>query len=127
MSKGEYKVTVDKTNAIVRVVATGVFDKTLGDEMITQTRTTAGKYRYNIFCDATMVKVKASVLEWFLLPRTLPVLQDQKTRTIRAAVLIARGDQEENFKFYETVTYNVGMNLKVFFNEEEAIKWLISK
>lgn len=127
MSKGEYTVTVDKTNSIIRVVASGDFDKPLGDKMITETRTTAGKYGFNIFCDATKAKVKVPVIEWFLLPRTLPILQDQKIRTIKAAVLIPKGVQEENYKFYENVTHNVGMNLKVFLNEEEAIKWLKAK
>jgi len=127
MNMGEYKITVDHSNAIVRVVASGNFDKKLGDEMITETRSTAGKHGYNIFCDATKAKVKVSVIEWFLLPRTLPVLQDKEIRTIRAAVLIPSDEQKENYKFYETVTHNVGMNLRVFFKEEEAIDWLMNK
>jgi len=124
---GEYKVIVDHPKAIVRVDASGDFDKTLGDEMITKTRTVASEHGYNIFCDATKAKVKVSVIEWFLLPRTLPVLQDQNIRRIKAAILIPSGDQSENYKFYETVTYNVGMNLRVFFKEEDAINWLRSK
>ena len=124
---GEYKITLDHSNGIVRVVATGNFDKYLGDEMITKTRIAASENGYNIFCDATKAKVNVSVIDWFLLPRTLPVLQDQKIRSIKAAVLIPSDDQKENFKFYETVTYNVGMNLRVFFKEEDAINWLIKE
>jgi len=127
MNEGKYKITVDHSNAIVRVVASGNFDKKLGDEMITKTRITASTHGYKIFCDATKAKVNASVIEWFLLPRTLPVLQDQEIKTIRAAVLIPSDEQKKNYKFYETVTYNVGMNLRVFFKEEDAIDWLINK
>ena len=127
MNMGEYNITVDDANAIIRVVASGNFDKELGDKMITETRTAASKYGYNIFCDATKAIVKVSVIEWFLLPRTLPVLQNKEIRTIKSAVLIPSDEQKENYKFYETVTYNVGMNLKVFFNEEDAMNWLINK
>ena len=123
---GEYKITIDDSKKIVRVVATGDFDKYLGDEMITKTRTTAGEHGYNIYCDATKAKVNVSVIDWFHLPRTLPVLQDQKIRQIKTAILIPSDKQVDNYKFYETVTYNVGMNLRVFLNEDEAINWLIS-
>jgi hypothetical protein len=127
MNMGEYKITLDHSNAIVRVVATGNFDKYLGDKMITKTRIAASENGYNIFCDATKAKVNVSVIDWFNLPRTLPVLQDQNIRRIKSAILIPSGKQAENYKFYETVTYNVGMNLRVFLDEEEAINWLTSK
>jgi hypothetical protein len=127
MNMGEYKITIDHSNSIVRVIAAGDFDKDLGDEMITKTRIAASENRYNIFCDATKAKVNVSVIDWFNLPSTLPVLQDQNVRRIKSAILIPAGEQEENYKFYETVTHNVGMNLRVFLDEEEAINWLISK
>jgi len=127
MNLGEYKITVDHSIKVVCVVASGNFEKKLGDEMITKTRITASEHGYNILCDATKAKVNVSVIEWFLLPRTLPVLQNQKIRSIKAAVLIPSDEQKENFKFYETVTYNVGMNLRVFFKEEDAINWLIKE
>ena len=41
--------------------------------------------------------------------------------------VITSDEQKENFKFYETVTYNVGMNLRVFFKAEDAINWLINE
>jgi hypothetical protein len=127
MNAGEYKVTVDPSNEIVRLIASGEIDKSLGHEMITETRMTASKHGYSIFCDATKAKVNVSVIDWFMLPRTLPVLQDPNIRKIKAAILIPSGEQEDNYKFYETVTYNEGMKVRVFLNEDDAISWLKSK
>ena len=62
---------------------------------------------------------------WFHLPRYLPVLQDSKTKSVKAAVLASPQDKAvEDYKFYEIVTDNVGIKLKVFFDELDALKWL---
>jgi hypothetical protein len=125
MGKGEYNITLDNENKIVRVVAFGELDKKLGEEIITNARTTATEHKYNILYDVAQAIVLVSLIDWFFLPRTLPVLQNQEMRTIRAAVLIPAGDQERAYKFYETVTHNVGMDLRIFLKEDEAVKWLI--
>ena len=127
MNKGKYKITLDPENEIVRVVAMGNINKKLGEEIITNARITAAKYEYDILCDVTQAKIEVSLTDWFYLPRTLPVLQNLETRKIKAAVLVAPGDQENDYIFYENVTYNVGMNLNIFFKEEKAIKWLNEK
>ena len=127
MSEGKYTITLDAENEIVRIVASGNLNKKLGEEIITNARTTAAKLKYDILCDVTQAKTEVSLTDWFYLPRTLPVLQNLETRKIKVAVLIAPGDQENDYKFYENVTYNVGMNLCIFFEEVEAIKWLKEK
>jgi len=124
MVKGEYDIKLDNENEIVRVVVSGELDKKLGEEIITNARTAATEHKYNILYDVTQATVLVSLIDWFFLPRTLPVLQNLEIRIIRAAVLIPAGDQERAYNFYETVTYNVGMNLRIFFKEEEAISWL---
>jgi hypothetical protein len=124
MDKGEYKIALDDENKIVRVVALGVLDKKLREELITNARTMAGKHNYQILCDATKAAVKVSLADWYFLPRILPVLKNTNLRAIRAAVLIPSGEQEKIYNFYETVTHNVGMDLRVFLKEEEAINWL---
>jgi hypothetical protein len=124
MSKGEYNIKLDNENGIVLVVARGELNKKLGEEIITNARTTAREHKYNILYDVTQATVLVSLIDWFFLPRTLPVLQNLEIRIIRAAVLIPAGDQEITYKFYETVTHNVGMDLRIFLKEDEAIKWL---
>ena len=127
MDKGDYTITLDPENLIVRIVVHGKFNKEIGEEIISNARKTASEHQYHILCDVTKAKADVSLVDWFYLPRTLPVLQNLETRSIKTAVIIAPGDQENDYKFYENVTYNVGLNLKIFFKEEEAIKWLIAK
>ncbi len=96
----------------------------MGEEIITNARKTAVINKYQILYDVTKANVDVSIPDWFFLPRTLPVLQDPKLRIIRAAVLIPHGNQERDYSFYENVTHNVGMDLKIFFEEEDALIWL---
>ncbi len=127
MSNGKYTITLDEANQIVFVVVSGDIDKKLGEEIITSARIKATEHSCHILYNVTQANVKVSLTDWFFLPRTLPVLQNQKNRTIKAAVIILPGDQEVAYNFYETVTHNVGINLRVFTNEQEAIKWLKGK
>jgi len=122
MAKGEYNIKLDNKNGIVHVVARGELTQKLGEEIITNARTTAIEHKYNILYDVTQATVLVSLIDWFFLPRTLPVLQNLEIRIIRAAVLIPAGDQERAYKFYETVTHNIGMDLRIFLKEDEAIK-----
>jgi len=127
MDTGDYTITLDPENVIVRIVVHGEFNKELGEEIISNARKTASEHKYHILCDVTKAKADVSLVDWFYLPRTLPVLQNLETRSIKAAVIIAPGDQENDYKFYENVTHNVGLNIKIFFKEEVAIKWLNEK
>jgi hypothetical protein len=124
MSKGEYTITLDTENGIVRVVAQGKLDKALGEEIITKARKSAAEFQYPILCDVGQAEVKVSFADWFFLPRTLPVYKNYKIRTIKAALLISPGNQEREYDFYETVTQNMGMNLRVFLKETVAVEWL---
>ena len=126
MSKGEYKITLDNEHKIVRVAASGDINKKLGEEIITNARTEAAKHKYSILCDVSKADAKVSLKDWFFLPRTLPVLKNPETSYIAAAILIPIGKQEQAYHFYEAVTQNIGMKLKMFVNEKDAIKWLQS-
>jgi hypothetical protein len=124
MGKGEYTITLDTENGIVRVVALGELSKELGEEVITNARTTAAEHQYQILCDVRHAEIKVSLADWFFLPRTLAVFRNIKIRTIKAAVLISPGNHERIYGFYETVTHNSGMNLRVFLDEQKAVEWL---
>jgi hypothetical protein len=124
MTKGKYVITLDKKNHIVHVVVQGDLVKELGKEIITKARVTAAEHQYFILYDVTHVRINASLVDWFFLPRTLPVYRNNKTRQIKTALLISPGNQEREYNFYETVTHNLGINLRVFLNETEAIEWL---
>jgi hypothetical protein len=127
MNKGEYTITLDNENHIVHVVACGELIKELGEEIITKASVTAAEHQYYILCDVTKAKAKVSLVDWFFLPRTLSVYRNNKTRLIKTAIIISPGNQERVYSFFETVARNLGMNLKVFLNEEEAVIWLKGK
>ncbi len=124
MDKGEYTVTLDTENKLVHVVAFGELTKELGEEIITAARTAAAENQYRILCDARQADVKVSFADWFFLPRTLAIFRNAKIRTIKSAVLISPGSHKRVYDFYETVTHNLGMNVRIFMEEKEAVEWL---
>ncbi|MFH1312418.1 MAG: hypothetical protein ABIJ00_04245 [Candidatus Eisenbacteria bacterium] len=122
MSDKQYAITLDKERCIVRLIVHGEIAKDVGERIITQARTTAAENQYNILCDVRQARVKASFADWFYLPRKLAVFQ--KTRAVKTAILITSGQQEEEYKFFETVTHNLGIGHKIFLQEDDALDWL---
>jgi hypothetical protein len=127
MSDGQYTITLDHERGLVHVIAQGEFDRDLGDEMITTARKKAAEYHYHILCDARQSKAKVAFSDWFLLPRRLAVYRNVKTRYIKTAIVVTTGKQEKVYRFFEIVTRNLGMNIRIFFREEDALEWLSSK
>jgi hypothetical protein len=126
MSDGTYTITLHHERGLVHVIAQGEFNRDLGDELITTTLKTAAEYHYSILCDARQLKANVGFSDWFMLPRRLAVYRSLKTRYIRTAIVVKRGKQEKVYRFFETVTRNLGMNIRIFFREEDALEWLQS-
>jgi hypothetical protein len=124
MDKNLCSITLDTSRQLVRVVAKGELYREDGEEIITQALSTAAEHGYNVFCDVRKTEVKVTLADWFDMPRTLKIFRNEKTRLINTAVLISRGKQEEDYKFYETVSHNLGRHVKIFFTEKEALAWL---
>lgn len=120
------EISLDHENKIVRVTATGQLNLSDGESIITEARTTAGKYRFDIIYDIRNASTVVPFADWFHLPRKLPVFKEENARSIKAAILASPEDKAlGDLKFYETVTYNLGFKLRVFFDENEAIAWLL--
>ena len=124
MSDGNFTITVDEERGFLRVDAQGNIDKQLGEELITNARLKARKNQLNILCDVRRSNAKVSLSDWFFLPRTLSVYKNTQTRSIKTAILITPGNQEEIYEFFENVTYNLGLNIRIFLSEDDAINWL---
>lgn len=124
MSKGQYTITLDHENGWVVVSAYGEITRDLGDELITQARAKAAEYHYNIICDVRKSKARVTLADWYFLPRRLAVYRNIKTRHIKTAIIVNEGKQEKTYRFFETVTSNLGLNIRVFFRETDAKKWL---
>lgn len=126
MVDGQYTISLDHERGLVYVVAEGEFNKDLGDELITNARTIAADHKFNIICDVRQVTVNVALADWFFLPRRLGVYRNLKTRSIKTGIVVTIGKQERIFRFFETVTNNLGMNIRIFYREEDALEWLRS-
>ena len=126
MSDGKYTITLDHERGVVHVLGQGEFNRDLGDELITKTLKIAAENHYSILCDARQLKANVGFSDWFLLPRRLAVYRNLKTRYIKTAIVVTRGKQEKVYRFFETVTRSLGMNIRIFVGEKDALEWLLS-
>jgi hypothetical protein len=124
--EAQFDIRLDHENKIVHVVAHGDFVRKTGEEIITKARLTALEHLYHILFDARKARTKATMADWYFMPRQLNVFKKPNTHKIKTALLISRGKEEKAFRFYENVSRNLGRKLKVFFSEEEAMEWLKS-
>ena len=122
MSDKPYEITLDKERCIVHLIVRGELAKDVGEKIITQARTEAANTQYNILCDVRQAKVKTVLTDWFYLPRTLDIYK--KTQAVKTAILINPNKQESEYRFFETVTQNLGISIKIFLHEKDALKWL---
>jgi hypothetical protein len=122
----QYSLNFDEHLHLVKVVAHGDLPRPLGEEIITKARILASEYDCGILYDVRKASVNVSLADWFFMPRELEVLQGGKTRSRKAAVVVSASEEDE-YRFYETVVDNLGLNIKIFLTEEEAIDWLAQR
>ncbi len=127
MDKDQYSLTLDPEKRLVNVVARGTLRRADGEEIITRALSTAAKKGYDVFCDVRKAEVKVTFADWFDMPRTLRIFKNEKTRLVSTALLISKGKQEEEYKFYETVSHNLGRRVRIFLKEKDALEWLSAK
>ena len=124
MDKGQYSITLDHERDLVYVVAQGIFDAKLGEQLITDARKNAAEHQYPIVCDVRESRAHVSLGDWYFLPRRLAVYKNQGTRTIKTAIVVSAGRQERAYRFFENVASNIGLTIKIFLGEKEALEWL---
>ena len=122
MSNKQYEITRDDEHYIMRINVHGVLAKDIGEKVIAQGRTKAAENQYNILCDVRQAKIKAAFTDWYYLPRKLDIYS--KTKAVKTAILVTPGQQEEEYSFFETVTHNLGIRVKIFTRGKDALKWL---
>ena len=122
MSDKQYEIICDEEEHIVHLNVYGEIEKDVEEKAITEARTKAAENKYNILCDVRQAKINVTFVDWFYLPRKLDVYS--KTKTVKSAILITPGQQEEEYSFFETVAHNLGFKIKIFTKEKDAIEWL---
>ena len=120
-----FDLLVDNKLKLIRITVIGEIFQAEGEKIITMARSTAVEHGFFVLYDIRQATTTVPFASWFHMPRNLPVFQNLQTKLVKAAVLASPQDKAvEGYKFYETVTANMGLSLRVFFNEEKAIKWL---
>jgi hypothetical protein len=123
-----YDITLDPENQIVKIKAYGELFQKDGEEIITAARLKAAEHKYNVLYDMREATTTVNFASWFELPRKLDVFKNAATRSVKAAVLASNTDKAvDDYKFYEIVTDNIGIKIRVFFDEAEAVSWLAKK
>lgn len=123
-----FEVFVDHELRLVRITAIGELFQADGEKIISTARSTAAEHGYVVLYDIRQSTATVPFSSWFHMPRNLSVFQNFQTKRVKAAVLASPDDKAvEGYKFYEIVTENLGISLRIFFDEDEAIKWLQTK
>ena len=123
-----FEVILDHENRLVRITVYGELYLKLGEEIITTARTTAAEHHYNAIYDLRKTQTIVSYADLYNLARRLDVYANPETRRVKSALILSPQDKAiEDYKFYEIVTDNVGLQLRIFFDETEAGNWLSGK
>lgn len=120
-----FDIILDHEMKLVKVTIAGELFQSDGEKVITAARETAAKYKYHILYDMRQATTTVQFASWYKLPRELEVFKIPEARQTKAAVVVSKTDKALNeYRFYETVTDNLGFKLRIFFEEEDAIRWL---
>jgi len=69
--------------------------------------------------DLREARLGMTTIELYLLPRAF-----EEARGHKVAVLIRQDDEAEGWRFLETVERNLGIDMRIFIAESEAMDWL---
>jgi hypothetical protein len=123
-----FDILLDDDLRLVKVCVTGDVSESDGRNVISTARELASEHNYNILYDMREAITNVPFAGWFRIPRELDVFKTSNAKIIKAAIIITRTDNElKGYRFYETVTYNLGFRIRIFFDENEAMDWLMSK
>lgn len=118
-----YGIQLHADLGLVRVDAYGEISRSIGEEIITKARKLASENNCGLLYDVREAILRVDFSRYFFMPRELSVLTTAPTRQVKVAILISE-KQTSEYSFYETAAGNVGLSVKVFFVDDEAIEWL---
>jgi len=119
-----FEVIIDDERRMVKIIASGVFFQEDGEKLISTARRAAAERNYNVLYDMRNATTEVAFANWYTMPRNLDVFKGDATRKVKAAILTLETDKAlDDYRFYETVSANLGFRLRVFTTETEAIEW----
>ena len=127
--KTSYTVTYNAELKIIETTVDGDIDLSVLKEIFTMQAQTSKDSNCNLMInDYRNARIKITVIEIYELPKIIAKIAASfgrsASRTIRALVIPTF---KEDYRFYETVTANNSQTEKLFFDIEEAKKWILQQ
>ena len=127
--KTTYTVTYNAELKIIETTVDGDIDLSVLKEIFTAQAQTSKDSNCNLMInDYRNARIKITVIEIYELPKIIAKIAASfgrsASRTIRALVIPTF---KEDYRFYETVTANNSQTEKLFFDIEEAKKWILQQ
>jgi hypothetical protein len=116
-----HEISLDEENHLIRLVVEGKLTKSEGEKIIIEARAVAAQNQYDILCDITKATILASMADWFYLFRNKEIYPSRSSE--KTAILI-NPDTRKDYNFVKDVILNVRLKIRIFSNENDALKWL---
>ena len=119
-----YKLTLDQTDDILWVTASGTRSIDTVLAIINEIFTACKEYNLSIvLVDVRELEGRLSTINTFkLATRHFPILRE--LRAIKKAAIVDLMEFEHNYRFFETLTRKRGYRLRLFSDPKEAALWL---
>ena len=119
----EFEIGSDAESRIVTCTASGELDLGEGARMAREARKRSHELGYGLLYDVRAVSVKASLVDAYDFPRRIDELYEKpEHRSARAAILFEKDDAF--WRFFETVVRNLRLMVRIFQDQQEALRWL---
>lgn len=127
--KTSYTVAYNVELKIIETTVDGDIDLNVLKDIFTAQAQTSKDSNCNLMLnDYRNARIKITVIEIYELPKIIAKIAASfgrsASRTIRALIIPTF---KEDYRFYETVTANNSQTEKLFFDIEEARKWLLQQ
>lgn len=120
-----YTVDIDNKNKVVLCTCRGMLDLASAKSMTRDVRKRAYELGYGLVYDVTNVSLEVGITDAYSFPRDEDIYEDLKHRRGKAAVVYK--NDKDFWEFFETTARNAGVDVLVFSEIEEALKWLSGK
>lgn len=121
-----FEILLDEKRKFVRLTAAGIIDYPSLEKMIDTAQKAAIDNGYDILYDVRQTQTKVPLANYFFIPRNMEIFKDVRSRGVAVVILASVKDRSiENYKFYATVLSNLGYKVRVFYEEAEAVNWLV--
>ena len=123
----DYQKTIDHDNHLVHIRVTGEIGISDGKLIMVEARTEAIRLKYNLLYDLRKMTSRTNLNELYMAVRELPVFKEIQALHMRTGILHAPDVGNDRYKFYANTASNVGLSVRNFTDEAEALDWVTAE